>query len=144
MHAAYTTPLAKWARVLEIFIPGYMFGKAWGMGDEVTVDLFRATFPPFLIDMAEFFKGVLHTDNMEDFIKENDIDMAIITVPPSAAQAVADNLVEYGVNAILNFAPVAIQTDDNVRCLSVDLTTKLEALAYYMSYSKDKLWKIFS
>lgn len=63
MQANYTTPLAKWARVLEIFIPGYMFGKAWGMGDEVTVDLFRVTFPPFLIDMAEFFKRVLSTDN---------------------------------------------------------------------------------
>jgi len=63
MHDTYTTPLAKWARVLEIFIPGYMFGKAWGMADEVTVDLFRAIFPPFLIDMSEFFKRALHTDN---------------------------------------------------------------------------------
>jgi hypothetical protein len=59
----YTTPLARWARALEIFIPCYMFGKAWGIADEKTVDLFRAMFPAFLVNMAEFFKGILQTDN---------------------------------------------------------------------------------
>jgi hypothetical protein len=59
----YTTPLARWARILEIFIPCYMFGKAWGIADAKTVDLFRAMFPAFLVDMAEFFKRIMHTDN---------------------------------------------------------------------------------
>ena len=60
----YTTPLAKWARVLEIFIPGYMFGKAWGIANDQTVDLFRVIFPSFLIDMAEGMKGwIITTDN---------------------------------------------------------------------------------
>jgi len=87
---------------------------------------------------------ILPYDNIDDFVKQNKIEMAIIAVPAAAAQAVADKLVESGVTAILNFAPVAVQLDENVRCLSVDLTTKLEALAYYMSYSQDKLWKIYS
>jgi len=60
----YVTPLARWARILEIFIPGYMFGKSWGIADEKTVDLFRAMFPPFLIDGAEFLKQFIHTDNV--------------------------------------------------------------------------------
>ena len=60
----YTTPLAKWARILEIFVPGYMFGKSWGISDEKTVDLFRAMFPPFLIDGAELLKKMIHTDNV--------------------------------------------------------------------------------
>jgi hypothetical protein len=63
MENNYTTPLAKWARFLEIFIPGYMFGKAWGIATEGTVDLYRVTFPPFLIDMAEFLKRIIHTEN---------------------------------------------------------------------------------
>ena len=63
MENTYTSPLAKWARILEIFIPGYMFGKSWGIATEGTVDVFRATFPPFLVDMAEFLKGILHTEN---------------------------------------------------------------------------------
>jgi hypothetical protein len=60
----YITPLAKWWRVLEIFIPGYMFGKAWGIANEHTVDLYRAIFPGFLIDMAEGMKGwLIQTDS---------------------------------------------------------------------------------
>lgn len=60
----YTTPLARAARIMEIIIPCYMFGKSWGISDEKTVDLFRAMFPAFIVNMAEFFKGIMHTDNM--------------------------------------------------------------------------------
>jgi hypothetical protein len=59
----YITPLAKWSRILEIFIPGYMFGKAWGIANAQTVDLYRAIFPPFLINMAEKMKGLMTTDS---------------------------------------------------------------------------------
>ena len=52
----YTTPFAKWSRLLEIFIPGYMFGKAWGIANEHTVDLYRVIFPSFLINIAEYMK----------------------------------------------------------------------------------------
>ncbi len=63
MESNYTSPLARWARVLEIFIPCYMFGKAWGIANENTVGLFRAGFPPFLIDAAEDLKSLVATDN---------------------------------------------------------------------------------
>lgn len=63
MDTPYTTPLATWARALEIFIPAYMFGKSWGIAKSITVDLYRATFPPFLIDGAEYLKQILHTGN---------------------------------------------------------------------------------
>jgi hypothetical protein len=63
VETRYTTPLAKWARVLEIFIPGYMFGKAWGIANEQTVDLFRVVFPSFLIDMAEKMKTLVDITN---------------------------------------------------------------------------------
>jgi redox-sensing transcriptional repressor len=79
---------------------------------------------------------------MADFVRDNDVEIAVITVPEVSAQQVADTLCDAGVKAILNFAPVSLNVLDSVRCLSVDLTTKLEALAYYMSFSKDKLWKI--
>ena len=63
MEDTYKTPLAKLARFLEIFIPGYMFGKAWGIAHESTLDLYRATFPPFLIDLAEAMKKIIDTDS---------------------------------------------------------------------------------
>lgn len=64
MAENYTTPLARAARIMEIIIPCYMFGKAWGIADKRTVDLFRAMFPAFLIDIAEFFKKIMQTDNV--------------------------------------------------------------------------------
>lgn len=64
MEAAYKSPLARTGRFLEIFIPGYMFGKSWGIADEQTVDLFRAEFPAILIDMAELIKKSVETDNL--------------------------------------------------------------------------------
>ncbi len=59
MASNYTTPFARWARLFEIIIPAYMFGKSWGLADEKTVDLFRAEFPPFLIDGTEYLKGLV-------------------------------------------------------------------------------------
>ena len=61
----YTTPLARAARIMEIIIPCYMFGKAWGIANAQTVDLYRVIFPSFLIDMAEGMKGwLIKTDNV--------------------------------------------------------------------------------
>lgn len=59
----YITPLAQWARVLEIFIPGYMFGKAWGIANEQTVELYKVIFPSFLVTMAEGMKGLITTES---------------------------------------------------------------------------------
>ena len=55
----YITPLARWARIMEIIVPIYLFGKSWGVADKKTVDLFRAEFPPFLIDGAEYLKSLV-------------------------------------------------------------------------------------
>mgnify|MGYP000117907589 CR=1 FL=1 len=87
---------------------------------------------------------ILNSETLTDYIKENEIEIGVVTVPAAAAQEVADILCAAGVQAILNFAPVSLIVDEEIKVLSVDLTTKLEALAYYMSFSKDKLWKIIS
>jgi redox-sensing transcriptional repressor len=87
---------------------------------------------------------ILNSEALTDYIKENEIEIGVVTVPAAAAQEVADVLCGAGVQAILNFAPVSLIVDEEIKVLSVDLTTKLEALAYYMSFSKDKLWKIIS
>ncbi|MEW6200367.1 MAG: redox-sensing transcriptional repressor Rex [bacterium] len=83
-------------------------------------------------------------DELPDFVKENTVEIALITVPAASAQPVCNKLCKAGIKAILNFAPTPLTVDENVKHLSVDLTTKLEVLTYYMSFSKDKLWKIFA
>jgi len=58
-------------------------------------------------------------------------DMAILTVPANAAQAVSDKLAEAGIKSILNFAPVRVGVPDGVAVRQVDLSTELQILSYY-------------
>jgi redox-sensing transcriptional repressor len=57
--------------------------------------------------------------------------MAILAVPASVAQHVAERLVEAGVASILNFAPVRVTVPDEVPVRQVDLSTELQILSYY-------------
>ena len=58
-------------------------------------------------------------------------DMAILAVPASVAQRVADQLVVAGVSSILNFAPVRVSVPEVVPVRQVDLSTELQILSYY-------------
>lgn len=58
-------------------------------------------------------------------------DMAILAVPASAAQQVADTLVDSGITSILNFAPVRVGVPDSVAVRQVDLSHELQILSYY-------------
>jgi redox-sensing transcriptional repressor len=63
------------------------------------------------------------------------IKMAIITVPAGAAQAVTDQLVAAGVNAILNFAPTQLSVPKRVKVQNVDLSVMLKTLSFYTARS---------
>ena len=58
-------------------------------------------------------------------------DMAILAVPASAAQQVANQLVDSGAQSILNFAPVRLDVPDSVSRRQVDLSMELQVLSYY-------------
>ena len=75
---------------------------------------------------------VMPIERMTETVQAEDADIGIIAVPRAAAQEVADMLVEAGVSAIVNFAPVTLRVADRVRVRNVDLTQQLEALAYYL------------
>lgn len=51
--------LAWWARIMEIIIPAYMFGKSWGMVQEENIELFRMQFPAFLIDTTKALNNLV-------------------------------------------------------------------------------------
>jgi redox-sensing transcriptional repressor len=65
-------------------------------------------------------------------VPEEDIRLAIITVPADAAQETCKALVEAGVKAILNFAPVTLDVPKDVQVANADLSLELQRLAYYI------------
>lgn len=69
---------------------------------------------------------------LRETVKKQDIRVGIITVPAVEAQQVADQFVESGVEAILNFAPFIIRVPPRVRVHNADFTTELHSLAYYL------------
>ena len=58
------------------------------------------------------------------------IRLAIVAVPPEAAQGVADLLVAAGIRGLLNFAPVSIRLPPEVAMNAVDLAVQLEQLSF--------------
>lgn len=78
--------------------------------------------------------GDLAVESMDDLhriVRERDIAIAIVAVPADAAQGVADQLVDAGVTAVLNFAPKVIQVPGHVTLRKVDLAIELQILSFY-------------
>ncbi|MGD2100867.1 MAG: redox-sensing transcriptional repressor Rex [Acidimicrobiia bacterium] len=74
---------------------------------------------------------VSHGDKLETDCQNALFEMAILAVPASAAQRVAERLVDAGVSSILNFAPVRVTVPEEVPVRQVDLSTELQILSYY-------------
>ena len=72
------------------------------------------------------------TAKLVDRIRSAKIKMAMITVPASTAQSVADKLTQAGVKAILNYAPISINIPDNVHVQYIDPATHLQRMTFYL------------
>ncbi len=75
---------------------------------------------------------VLPASQLADFIRERSVKLAILTVPGSVAQQVANTLVEAGIQAILNFAPAVLHVPERIVVNNVDLAIELENLSYFV------------
>ena len=73
---------------------------------------------------------VYHLDELEERLS-NDIQVAILTVPATVAQAVADRLAETSVHGILNFTPARLNVSENIRIHHIDLAVELQTLVYF-------------
>jgi len=71
-------------------------------------------------------------DAMARVIKEKQVAMAILAVPATDAQGVAEHLVTLGIRAILNYAPVSLALPPEVRVAHIDPVTSLQAMTYYL------------
>jgi len=75
---------------------------------------------------------VQDADKLVESIKAANIKVAMLTVPATAAQSVADKLVQAGVRAILNYAPISLNVPNNVKVQHIDPATHLQRMTYYL------------
>jgi redox-sensing transcriptional repressor len=72
-------------------------------------------------------------DKVAEIARTHQVRMAILTVPPTSAQDVANHLVESGITGILNFAPVVLDLPPGTMVHNVNLAIELENLSYFIN-----------
>jgi redox-sensing transcriptional repressor len=76
-------------------------------------------------------------EDLTKVVRDNKVEIGVITVPASYAQETATMLVEAGVNAILNFAPRVINIPPHIEVRNVDLAVSLEILTFNLVMKRD-------
>ena len=72
-------------------------------------------------------------EEMEAFIRNNNIDIAVLTIPKQSAAAVAEQLVSCGIRAIWNFAHVDLNVPEEIQVENVHLLDSLMKLSYNLA-----------
>lgn len=76
-------------------------------------------------------------EEIERFVRDNDIDIAVLTIPKSSAVEVAEQLVSYGIKGFWNFAHVDLHVPANIQVENVHLSDSLMKLSYNLA-SRDE------
>jgi redox-sensing transcriptional repressor len=71
--------------------------------------------------------------NIERDIAKEHPDIAVLATPAEEAQAVVNRLVQAGIRAVLNFAPIQIQVPADVTLKNVNMAMELEGLSFALT-----------
>lgn len=85
---------------------------------------------PRLVGMTIRGVEVYDVDYMQEFVKNNKVDVAILTLPRVQASKVASDLANWGVKGMWNFSHVDLDMPEDVKVENVHLTDSLMTLLY--------------
>jgi redox-sensing transcriptional repressor len=71
-------------------------------------------------------------ENLVTSLKAANITIAMLTVPATAAQKITDKLVDAGVKAILNYAPISLNVPEGILVQYIDPSSHLQRMTYYL------------
>jgi redox-sensing transcriptional repressor len=82
--------------------------------------------------------GLLVEDaaRLPEIVAQRQVEIGVITTPAGAAQTVCDRMVDAGLRAILNFAPIRLRAPESVLVKSVDLKVHLEELSFFLAHAE--------
>jgi redox-sensing transcriptional repressor len=75
---------------------------------------------------------ILDIIRLQQEVAERGIRIAIVAVPTGAAQGVVDTLVDAGIKAILNYAPITVTVPRDIRIQYIDPVIHLQHMTYYL------------
>ena len=105
-------------------------GKILGLDktNNIIIGLFDVN--PRLIGMTVRGVEVYDIDMLETFLKEHEVMIAALTLPKSKATKVAEQLVDLGIKALWNFAPVDLHFPEEILVENVHLAESIMTLSY--------------
>ncbi|MBQ8910337.1 MAG: redox-sensing transcriptional repressor Rex [Oscillospiraceae bacterium] len=77
-------------------------------------------------------KPILPMEELDRFCRENNVHMGIITVPAEYAQEVCDRMIQCGIKAIWNFAPVHLDVPASTLVQNENMATSLAVLSMHL------------
>ncbi|WAA09236.1 redox-sensing transcriptional repressor Rex [Fervidibacillus albus] len=80
---------------------------------------------------------VFGMDQLEKKLKEDEIEVAILTVPATVAQMITDRLVKTNVKGIVNFTPARLTVPSTVSVHHIDLAVELQSFVYFINHYSD-------
>ncbi|MCM1112222.1 MAG: redox-sensing transcriptional repressor Rex [Muribaculum sp.] len=94
--------------------------------------IFKGIFDKNPALVGEDVRGVkvMHVEELERFLRQNDVDIAVLTIPKTSAADIVDILVGNGIRAIWNFAHVDLNVPEGILVENVHLSDSLMRLSY--------------
>lgn len=108
-------------------VAGYFKGKRSKLNLVASFD----TDPQKVGKVISGVKCYSHND-MEKIIRELDIKIAIITVPPDYARDIATEVVQHGIKGLLNFTTIPLNVPEWVYLEEYDMITSIEKVAFFV------------
>ncbi len=93
---------------------------------------------PRLIGLVVRGIEIRGVEELEQFIRDNDVQIAALTIPKTKAPEIADRVIRAGVKGIWNFAHVDLTVPDDVVVENVHLSESLMRLCYRVCSMQDK------
>ena len=105
---------------------GYVGFDAYGLNILAAFDAKPAS------EYTDEGKPIYHISQLQDFCRENKVLMGIITVPSQFAQEVCDQLIQCGIKAVWNFAPVHLEVPAGILVQNENMATSLAVLSMHL------------
>lgn len=83
-------------------------------------------------DVAPADKSIYPMEKLGEFCQKNNVHMGIITVPAEHAQEVCDQMIQCGIKAIWNFAPVHLDVPQHTLVQNENMATSLAVLSMHL------------
>lgn len=133
MDRGYRAVLIGVGHIGHALIDNFCFSD-WGVKLSAAFDV-----KPELIGSSFNGTAVRSMDELESYLSENPVDIAVLTVPKDAALPVTERLIASGINAIWNFTNVElIGPDSDVLVENIHFSDSLLSLSYYVSERRDE------